>query len=122
MSLTDQTNRANDSAGGDARFRRLADSGVIGVYEGDGTGRILDCNSAFLEMQGYSRDDLAAGLIRWDHLTVPGYEPVNRSFHEQLVAGGTGAPAELEYFRKDGSRLPVLVGLASLPAAPGETH
>jgi len=99
----------------DPLFRRLADSGIIGVFEGDESGRILDGNSAFLRMHGYSREELEAGLIRWDELTVPGYEEVNRRFGEQLAASGTTAPAELEYFRKDGSRIPVLVGLASLP-------
>jgi diguanylate cyclase (GGDEF)-like protein/PAS domain S-box-containing protein len=94
------------------------DSGIIGVFEGDGGGRILEGNGAFLQMHGYSRDDLEAGLIRWDQLTVPGYEAVNRHFAEQLAARGTTAPAELEYFRKDGSRIPALVGLASLQGRP----
>ncbi len=104
----------------DSRFRRLAESGIIGVFEGDGSGRILDGNGAFLQMHGYSREDLESGLIRWDQLTVPGYEDVNRRFTEQLAAGGVTAPAELEYFRKDGSRVPALVGLAALPGGPEE--
>jgi diguanylate cyclase (GGDEF)-like protein/PAS domain S-box-containing protein len=104
----------------DSRFRRLSDSEIIGIFEGDGSGRILDGNGAFLQMHGYSREDLESGLIRWDQLTVPGYEDINRRFAEQLAAGGVTAPAELEYFRKDGSRVPALVGLAALPGGPEE--
>jgi diguanylate cyclase (GGDEF)-like protein/PAS domain S-box-containing protein len=107
---------------GDSRFKRLAESGIIGVFEGDGTGRILDGNSAFLQMHGYSREDLEAGLIRWDQLTVPENKDVSRSFGEQLAACGTTAAAELEHFRKDGSRMPALMGLASLPGAPEATR
>ena len=120
MPATDQNISANRSAGSDARFRRLADSGIIGVLEGDSSGRILDGNGVFLQLIGYSRDDLEAGLIRWDQLTVPGYEAVTRRLIEQIVASGTTAPAELECFRKDGSRMHALVGMASLPAAPEE--
>src|ERR1019366_6865286 len=120
MPVPGQSNRANELAESESRYRRLADSGIIGVYEGDGMGRIVDCNGAFLQMFGYSRDDLEAGLIRWDQLTVPGYEAVNRRLIEQIAASGTTAPAELEYFRKDGSRMPAAVGMASLPAAPEE--
>jgi diguanylate cyclase (GGDEF)-like protein/PAS domain S-box-containing protein len=112
-----QTNTDSDLFNGESRFNRLADSGIIGIFEGNGRGEILDCNGAFLQMLGYSRDDLESGLIRWDRMTVPGYEQVNQLFSEQLAAAGAAAPAEMEYFRKDGSRLPVLVGLASLRGA-----
>ena len=103
-----------DLTGSESRFRRLSDSGIIGIFEGNGSGQVLTANSAFLDILGYTPADLHAGLIRWDRMTVPGFEQINRGFGEQLAACGSAAPAELEYFRKDGSRVPVLVGLASL--------
>ena len=110
----DQSNAGNDAVGRDSRFRRLEESGIIGVFEGNSSGYILNGNDAFLHMLGYTRGDLNSGLIRWDRMSAPGYEHVNRHFGAQLVACGTAAPAKLEYLRKDGSRLPALVGLASL--------
>lgn len=111
-----------DSHQGEARFRRLLDSGIIGVFEGNASGEILEGNGAFLQMLGYDRDDLDSGRIRWDRMTVPGYEAVTRNFRRQLAASGATVPAELEYFCKNGSRLPVLVGLASLGDRNGLIH
>ena len=107
-----QNSTAADLVECDSRFRRLADSSIIGIFEGDDSGRILKANDAFLSMLGYSRGELELGLVRWDRLTVPSYEHVNQVFHEELQALGRAAPAELEYVRKDGSRIPILVGLA----------
>jgi diguanylate cyclase (GGDEF)-like protein/PAS domain S-box-containing protein len=107
----------SDLSENESRFRRLADSGIIGVFEGNESGAIMEGNDAFLHMLGYTREELEAGAIRWDRITAPGYEHVNRRFHEQLVASGAAAPAELQYFCRDGSRLPALVGLAALPSS-----
>ncbi len=104
---------ASEVADNELRFKRLADSGIIGVFEVNGRGQIVTANDAFLGMLGYPREDLESGSMRWSRIAVPGYEQVNRSFREQLESTGAAAPAELEYFRKDGSRLPLLMGLAS---------
>ena len=96
------------------RFQRLIDSDVIGIFNGDAGGGILEANAKFLEMHGYTRDDLASGLVRWDKLTAPGFETVNREVARQLRETGRATPVENEFLRKDGTRLPVLMGLASL--------
>jgi len=119
--VTSERSRAGDQETSDSRFARLLDSGIIGIFEGDETGRIVEGNGAFLQMLGYSREDLEQGLIRWDRVTVPGCQRVNRRFHEQLKAFGHAEPAEKEYYRKDGSHIPVLVGLAALKPVRGES-
>jgi diguanylate cyclase (GGDEF)-like protein/PAS domain S-box-containing protein len=115
----------NSSASGlaefDSRFRQLAESSIIGIFEGDGTGRILKANDAFLGMLGYSRTELEMNLVRWDRLKAPGYDRTHRRFSEELVTSGNAAPAEVEYYRKDGSRIPVLVGLTSAGLPLGST-
>lgn len=116
VDVTDQRDAMEDLGRSESRFRRLLDSGILGVYEGSESGEILEGNDAFLRMLGYSREDLTAGLIRWDRLAVPGYEQLGQQIHAQLIAHGASSPAEVEYFRKDGSRLPALIGLASLGA------
>jgi K+-sensing histidine kinase KdpD len=44
---------------------------IIGVIHSDFYGHISDANDAFLEMVGYTRNELLAGEVRWDRLTPP---------------------------------------------------
>jgi PAS domain-containing protein len=39
---------------------------IIGVIHSDFYGHISDANDAFLEMVGYTRNELLAGEVRWD--------------------------------------------------------
>jgi diguanylate cyclase (GGDEF)-like protein/PAS domain S-box-containing protein len=111
-------NTRNDPSGSDLRFRLLSDSSIIGIFEGNANGEFVNGNAAFLRMLGYTQEDLDAKMIRWDRMAAPGYKSVQQSLAAQLATSGAAAPAELEYIRSDGSRLPVLVGLASLGAGP----
>jgi PAS domain S-box-containing protein len=96
----------------EARIRRLVDSNIIGIMIGDSRGRILEANEAFLDILGYSREDLVAGRIRWTKLTPAEWNTADQDAIAQLSATGTCKPYEKEYFRRDGSRVPVLVGCA----------
>jgi PAS domain S-box-containing protein len=101
------------------RLRRLVESNIIGIYIADFTGRITDANGAFLDMLGYTREDLRAGRLDWQKLTPPEFEPVDRRAAEQLRRPGVCTPAEKQFFRKDGSRVPVFMGAAVFdPADP----
>jgi PAS domain S-box-containing protein len=95
----------------EAKIRRLVDSNIIGIFIRDHDGRILDANDAFLRIVGYDREDLVLGRIRWTDLTPPEWR--DRDGIEELKMTGTAQPFEKEYFRKDGSRVPVLIGAAS---------
>lgn len=97
----------------EGRFRRLFESNIQGVVFWHSGGKITEANDAFLRMTGYTRDDLNAGRVNWMAMTPPEYTNTQRSNHEQLAANGVCAPYEKEYFRKDGSRVPVLVGEAT---------
>jgi len=97
----------------EAKIRRLVDSNIIGIVMTDFEGRILEANDAFLEMVGYDREDLASGRIRWIEMTPAEWLGVSQSAVAQLRATGSCEPFEKEYFRKDGSRVPVLVGAAA---------
>jgi two-component system, cell cycle sensor histidine kinase and response regulator CckA len=95
------------------RFTRLAESGLVGIIIAESTGRIVDANEAFLKMVGYSWADLAIGLS-WSSLTPAEWAPVNIVLSEHIRERGVAGPWEKEYLRKDGSRVPVLVGVATL--------
>jgi two-component system cell cycle sensor histidine kinase/response regulator CckA len=98
----------------EARFRTLYDSGIIGITIADVHGNILDANDAYLNMIGYSREELVRGAIRWAELTPPEFGHLAARSVEQLQASGIAPPWETESFRKDGSRVPVMVGVAML--------
>ena len=98
----------------EAKIRRLVDANIVGVVIWDLDGRILDANNAFLSMVGYEREDLVSGRLRWRDLTPPEWlEREERVWIPQFKATGSVAPYEKEYFRRDGSRVPVLLGLAT---------
>src|SRR5262245_19358262 len=64
-------------------------------------------------MVGYDHEDLLAGRLRWTDLTPPEWRDSDERLVPELGRSGTLQPFEKEYFRKDGSRLPVLIGVAS---------
>jgi PAS domain S-box-containing protein len=76
----------------------------------DFQGRIIETNQAFLDIVGYAREDLAS--LRWTELTPAEWRDVDDQAFAELKAMGTAQPREKEYFRKDGSRVPVLVARA----------
>src|SRR5882757_2969933 len=97
----------------EAKIQRLVDSNIIGIFIWDFDGRILEANDEFLRMVNYDREDLVSGRIRWAELTPPDWRDRNNARIEQQKSGGRFEPFEKEYTRKDGSRVPILIGGAT---------
>ena len=98
----------------EARIRRLMDANIVGIFIWDFEGRILEANDAFLCIVGYKREDLASGRLRWTDLTPQEWlDRDQRQWVPELKRTGSLQPFEKEYFRKDGSRVPVLIGAAT---------
>ncbi len=102
------------------RFSRLVDSNAQGVMFWNTKGQITGANDAFLHLVGYSRDDLEVGLIDWMNITPPEYADLDRKSMEEIAHKGVCAPYEKEFVRKDGSRVPLLIGAASFEDNPEE--
>jgi PAS domain S-box-containing protein len=103
-----------DLAEREARIRRLVDANIIGIIIWDLQGRILEANDAFLRMVGYDREDLVSSEVRWTDLTPPEWrERDEQQLVPELKMTGSLRPFEKEFFRKDGSRVPVLIGVAA---------
>jgi PAS domain S-box-containing protein len=103
-----------DLAEREARIRRLVDANIIGIIIWDLQGRILEANDAFLRMVGYDREDLVSSGVRWTDLTPPEWrERDEQQLVPELKMTGSLRPFEKEFFRKDGSRVPVLIGVAA---------
>ena len=92
------------------KIRRLVDANIIGIIIWDLEGRILEANDAFLRMVGYDREDLVSGRLHRTKLTPPEWRDRDARTVAELERIGTVQPFEKEYFRKDGSRVPVLIG------------
>jgi PAS domain S-box-containing protein len=96
----------------EARLRRLMDSNAQGVFFWDIAGEITDANDAFLSIVGYDRVDLAAGQLCWMKLTPPEHAQLDQCAIEQIAQTGICTPYEKDLIRKDGSRVPILIGAA----------
>jgi PAS domain S-box-containing protein len=106
----DNTRLYRDLADREAKIRRLVDANIIGIFVADRKSQIVEANDAFLRMLGYEREDLAWGHLRWTDLSPPEWRDRDLLTKAQLDSTGIVQPFEKEYFRKDGSRVPVLVG------------
>jgi PAS domain S-box-containing protein len=94
----------------EAKIRRLVDSNIIGIFFSGLKGRVLEANDAFLHLVGHDRDDLVSGRIRWTDLTPPEWRERDRRALAELSSNTIAQPYEKEFFRKDGSRVRVLIG------------
>ncbi|HET6609713.1 MAG TPA: AAA family ATPase [Rhodopila sp.] len=100
-----------DLAEREAKIRRLVDANIIGIFIWDFDGRILEANDAFLRIVGYDREDFMVDRLRWTDLTPPEWlDRDTQQWVPEIRTTGTLQPYEKEYFRKDGSRVPVLIG------------
>lgn len=95
-------------------FRRLFESNIFGVAIGDFSGRIAYANQSLLNMVGYNRSDWLSGQMRWDRMTPPEYLHLDALAAQELRAKGVATPFKKEYIRKDGSRVPILMGGTTL--------
>ena len=96
----------------EVRIRRLVDANIIGIFILDLNGEILEANEAFLHIVDYTPEDLVSGSLRWTDLTPPEWSDRDEQALGDLKTYGSAQPYEKEYIRKDGSRVPVLVGAA----------
>jgi PAS domain S-box-containing protein len=105
---------ANVARFNESRIRRLVDSNIIGVLIGNPDGHVREANQAFLRIVGYDQADVAEGLLRRTELTPAEWHDRDARAVAEMRTTGITQPFEKEYIRKDGSRVPVLVGGATL--------
>jgi formate hydrogenlyase transcriptional activator len=93
------------------------ETAVAGIISGE-YDRIPEANDTFLELVGYTREDLLSGQLHWSSLTPPEYAPVVQLAHEEALRFGACTPFEKELICKDGTRVPVLVATAIVKISP----
>jgi PAS domain S-box-containing protein len=97
----------------EARIRRLVDANIIGIFLWDIEGGITEANDTFLHMLGRDREDIVSGRLRWTNLWPPEWNDRSARAVAAVKQNGRSQPSESEYYHKDGSRVPVLIGSAA---------
>lgn len=100
------------------KLQSFVESNVIGILFGDVYGNVRNANDEFLRMVGYERKELEAGKIRWVDITPSEYGESDKEKVAEAQTHGACKAYEKEYIRKDGTRVPVLVGYTLV----GENH
>jgi PAS domain S-box-containing protein len=102
----------------EAKIRRLVEANAVGIMMFNLDGAITEANAAFLHMVQFDHDDLASGRVRWADLTPTEWRARDERALIEIKATGAVQPYEKEYFRKDGIRVPVMVGGALFEGTP----
>ena len=103
------------------RLRRVFESNVTAMIHWDlERGLILDANAEFLRMTGYTAEDLANGSLNFRDMTPPEWTDQNEAGIHRLRTHGIASAYEKEYFRKDGSRVPVIIAGTRFEDSPSE--
>jgi PAS domain S-box-containing protein len=115
--ITEQKQAEQELVKSENRFRGVFESRMIGNIFWDMDGTITDANDAFLKMVRYTKEDVLAGKLSWADMTPPEFKAQDEKALQEIVETGVMVPIEKEFFCKDGSRIPVLLGAASLPGS-----
>ncbi|MBW4603676.1 MAG: PAS domain S-box protein [Calothrix sp. FI2-JRJ7] len=92
------------------KLQSFFESNIIGILFGDIYGNVSLANDEFLRMIDYSREDLKALRIRWVDITPPEYIDLETEHIAEAKKYGICKPYEKELIRKNGTRIPILVG------------
>ena len=71
---------------------------------------------------GYSENEVVSGKVRWDVITPGEYAQADARAIEQLKTLGTCDVYEKVFITKDGRRIPILIGAATLDRSRGDTE
>jgi diguanylate cyclase (GGDEF)-like protein/PAS domain S-box-containing protein len=93
----------------DAALRHLVATNLVAIVFTDLAGNILNADDSFLNLLGYTTDDLPRSI---HDLTLPEHHRLDEEAFEKLMAFGACAPFEKDFLRQDGTAVPVLFGAA----------
>jgi PAS domain S-box-containing protein len=90
-------------------FRRVLATELLPYMTWSFNDGVLSTNDSFLDLIGYSRSEFESGAIDWDGITPAEYWSLDERCIDQLLRERIAAPYVKEFFRKDGSRVPVRI-------------
>ena len=104
----------------ESRLRRLVNSSLIGIMQGDFSGDIEEANDVLLNLIGVSREQVSRRGLNWLKLTSPEYHAPYENALRQLKNSGQSSSFEVELISKADQSIPVMVGLAKLEGSDTE--
>ena len=97
------------------RLRRTANVPGVGVLTFDpASGALIDANDSFLQMSGYSREQVSGRRLTWRDLTPAEYVNESERQMERLAQTGRIGPYTKQYLHADGSRSMMLFAGAAM--------
>jgi PAS domain S-box-containing protein len=120
IDITDRKKAEKALQKSEMRLRQFYESSMIGVFYYHLNGSITEANDKFLEIIGYTQEDLQAGLIKWDEITPHEYRSVDEYAIAELKTTDIDTPYEKEFIRKDGSNVLFYLGVATINEARDE--
>lgn len=119
--LVGATMDVTDRKQADKKFRLAVEAAPAGMVLVDGDGNILFANEHAERLFGYSRSELTGKKIETlvperFHGAHPGYR---RQYGDRPASRPMGADLDLYARRKDGTEIPVEVGLSAIPTSEG---
>ena len=97
------------------QLRRFIDSNIVGVIIASPNGKIAEANDYYLNLIGYTREELETNKVDWRSITPTEWLHTDENAINELRKTGTSNPYEKEYLRRDGTRVAVLIVDAMLP-------
>ena len=88
------------------RYRGLYNSTIDGIVSSDTERNILDCNQAFIDMHGYTKEEIYQLKLK-ELIPSKWNKRIDRMINEQLIPYGYSTEFEIEGTKKDGTVFPV---------------
>ena len=104
----------------ESRLRRLINSSLIGICQGDMKGQLTLINDALIQLIGSDRQQVINNRIEWLKFTPLEYQQAHNRAIDELKETGQTQPFYSELMHQNGHKIPVLVGLAQLEGSEFE--
>jgi len=95
------------------KYRDYYDNAPYGYHSADGDLMIVDVNTTWLEMLGYKREEVV-GVMNVRHMLTPRSATRLEKVYGTFKEAGSLKDLELEFIRKDGSALPVIMSSSAV--------
>jgi PAS domain S-box-containing protein len=116
LRMAERERKRNEAAirASEARLLRVVASPILGIAFAGADGVVTEANEECLRIVGYTREELARGDVSFRSLTPEEYDAVSAKALREVAQTGTARPWEMEIVRKDGKRVPVLLGISAI--------
>ncbi len=110
VDVTEKVEAENKLRESEEKLRGFFESNLLGIIWASLDGKVYTANDAYLNLIGYTRQELESGAISWLKLTPKEFMQTDIDAIEKAKHDGICPPYEKQYIRKDGKPIWVMVG------------